>query len=546
MARRKSRKKKKISILTNSNEVEAVSYARVSSEMQRDNFSVAAQHKANREFAKRKGWQIIQEYTDVGSGTDMDNRPAFQLMIEDAQAGRFQHIICYKLDRFSRSVLDTLEMLQELEQIGVTFSSSTEQFDFTTPIGKVLLMLLAAFAQLFIDNLRQEVLKGQTQRAEEGFWMQRLAFGYTTKKEILANKHNTERRDEIALVHLYEAEEKARKEEKFVADATAIRDKDADGVRLMFDLALSGRASLQNIADALHEKGYVPTGRAGRLSLDRWTRDSVYKALKNKFYAGYVLYREKRYRGNHVPIITIEEFDETQEMMRGRRIRQTPNKKSRIYLLSGLMRCAKCGNSIRATYRKYKNKEYRYYRCSLPLKSGKCDQGNVQAFDIESMIVNFFMNMKIPANWQDKILAHIEASQDDTKETIDDLKTRLKNIGILFEHNAMTFDQYEEKRQKITSELARLKPIAPISTQLDKIAMILDNFKLFWKKATREERHELMNVLIDHIALDQDATHITAQLVINPASKLLFDVAVESVEVFEIKRKRKAKKKKRG
>lgn len=550
MGKRKRRKKeKKISLILSSEE-DAISYARVSSRMQEDNYSSSAQHRGNREFAKRKGWRIVREYTDVGSGTNTE-RSAFQEMLEDAKAGKFQHIICHKLDRFSRSVIDTLDMLQELEEYGISFSSSTEQFDFATPIGKVLLTLLAAFAELYVDNLRQETIKGQTERAAQGLWGSRLSFGYSPKYKILADAE-TSKRDEVALVNLFQVEKEAQAKNTFVPDATAIQDRNAEGVRLMFELASSGYASLQDIANALAENDYVPTGRGGGASLDRWTRDSVAYALKNLFYAGYVLYRGKYYEGSHKAIVTREEFDFAQKTMSSRAIKRGSSKVHRFYLLSQLMICAKCGGRIRATYRPYTTKdgqrmEYLYYRCSTPLKSGKCTLKNVGCFEIETLVSDFFMKIEIPENWQDEILRRLQSyiNNDQDRETRNQLETRLKNIGILFEFDELTPEEYQARRVEIRQKLNKISPPS-INPQLDKIIVILNDFKLFWKEATPEERQQLMQILIDHIVLDQDDEKIYAQVHIKPSAKILFDIVTGEEKAIQLVKKREKKERKRG
>jgi len=490
--------------------------------MQKTNFSVAAQHRANREFAERKKWVIYKEYTDVGTGTDMD-RLAFQQMLADAKSGKFKYIICAKFDRFSRSVIDTLYILDELQKYDVLFCSATEQFDFSSPFGKLLLLLLIGFAELFIDNLRQEVIKGQTERAAQGYWMQRLSFGYTTKKEILENGKGEEKRDEIALVNLYEVEKEAQANERYVSDDTAIQDRNATGVKLMFELAISGRSSLQNIADALHEEGYRPTRRAGIRTLERWSRDSVAKALKNRFYAGYVLYRGEYYRGNHKAILTREEFDDAQEAMKARSKKRLPGKNSkvkRVYMLSGLMICAKCGGAIRSTYRVYKPKtgehiEYQYYRCSTPLKSGKCDLENVAANDIEIAVALFLANIQIPTDWQEQLVNRLHNHTNGSDATIEQLERRLYNIQVLFEFGELERDKYETKRNEIKRQIKELAPTT-ISTSLDDIVAMLQDFPLFWQQAMEQERQRLIQTIIDKIELDQDNNKIMATITVKP------------------------------
>lgn len=104
-------------------------YARVSSEMQHDNFSIDSQDRINTQFCGLRGWQIVAKYVDDGYSAKTTNRPDFERMLADARLQKFDVIVCCKLDRFSRSILDILTTLNELEKYRVSFASATEQHD---------------------------------------------------------------------------------------------------------------------------------------------------------------------------------------------------------------------------------------------------------------------------------------------------------------------------------------------------------------------------------------------------------------------------------
>ena len=96
------------------------------------------------------------------------HRPAFQQMLDDARQGQFDVLVCHKLDRFSRSLVDVLLTLDELQQCNVTFASASEPIDFTTPIGCMMLVILAFFAEWYLQNLSAETTKGKRARFEAG------------------------------------------------------------------------------------------------------------------------------------------------------------------------------------------------------------------------------------------------------------------------------------------------------------------------------------------------------------------------------------------
>src|SRR3954469_13296315 len=132
-------------------------YYRVSSEEQVDGFSLDAQRRILLDFCQTKGWDVADEYAYEGissRGDQIEKRPQFKRLLEDAEAGALDVVVVHKLDRFSRNIRVTFDSLARLDAAGVLFTSVVEhQFDFTTPMGKVMLALLAAFAQYFADNL---------------------------------------------------------------------------------------------------------------------------------------------------------------------------------------------------------------------------------------------------------------------------------------------------------------------------------------------------------------------------------------------------------
>ncbi|HUG13972.1 MAG TPA: recombinase family protein [Thermomicrobiales bacterium] len=133
----------------------AALYIRVSSEEQVDGYSLDAQQRAGRAYCEAHGWEIVNEYRDEGKSArteDLTKRPAFAAMLADSQRGSFDIIVVHKLDRFSRNLKVTLETLDRLNTSGVAFVSINENMDFSTPIGKVILVTLGAFAQYYSDN----------------------------------------------------------------------------------------------------------------------------------------------------------------------------------------------------------------------------------------------------------------------------------------------------------------------------------------------------------------------------------------------------------
>ena len=129
--------------------MKAVIYVRVSTDKQ----EAENQLGQLRPFCKRADYEIVEEYVDVLSGQS-DNRPGFNQMFKDAHKRKFDLIVFWALDRFSRSgTLYTLQKLQELENLGIGWESYQEQhFRSTGPFKDMLISILATVAVLRPSN----------------------------------------------------------------------------------------------------------------------------------------------------------------------------------------------------------------------------------------------------------------------------------------------------------------------------------------------------------------------------------------------------------
>lgn len=154
-------------------------YIRVSSAEQLEGYSMDAQEHIVSQYAALRGWSDVEFHAESTSAftDDVAKRPVFAAMIEAARRGEYDTIIVHKLDRFARSLVVTLTELAELERAGVAFVSVAEQFDFTTPIGRVVLATLAAFAEFYSRNLSTEVKKGLAERKAAGLAHGRVPWG---------------------------------------------------------------------------------------------------------------------------------------------------------------------------------------------------------------------------------------------------------------------------------------------------------------------------------------------------------------------------------
>ncbi|MDE8721482.1 recombinase family protein, partial [Alistipes putredinis] len=137
-------------------------------------------------YCQIKDWNVYKVYTDGGFSGSNTERPALEKLIKDAKDKKFDTVLVYKLDRLSRSQKDTLYLIEEIFiKNGIEFLSLQENFDTSTPFGKAMIGLLAVFAQLEREQIKERMQLGKLGRAKAGKAMMwaKVAYGYTYNKE---------------------------------------------------------------------------------------------------------------------------------------------------------------------------------------------------------------------------------------------------------------------------------------------------------------------------------------------------------------------------
>lgn len=461
----------------------AAIYIRVSSDKQVEGYSLDQQLEICQQFCKSRGWHHTATFCDDGYSAKTTERPAFQEMLSAASIGEFDIIVVHKLDRFSRSIVDVLVTLRELEKTGITFSSASEVFDFSTPWGMVILVLIAAFAEWYLANLSEETKKGKLGRALDGEYGGRLAFGYTAHYKIHGG------------------------------DGTAVPDPvTSKGYRLALDLARTGRYSLNAIAKTLNEEGFRPTGRAGKKrSLEYWTHDSVSTMLKNRFYLGEITHRGKTLPGNHAPLCTIEEWEEAQQAMTARSLIDSGvNKNTRVYLFSNIIKCAHCGIPMRGSYgvnkRGGKNVERRYYRCMAREHHIDCPQRMIRADEYEALVGEWLTKITLPSNWHEVLVKRVKEKPVSKKSgpSLKQLELRLKRTIELYQNGDIEPQDFYKERDTLKAQISAAQAVTAPPPAMQQAADLLKNIPALWEVATPEERRDWIHAIASEIIVKDD------------------------------------------
>lgn len=484
----------------------AAIYARYSSEMQRDGYSIEAQLNACRDLCNQRGYTIHAEYVDQAKSGKDTKRPAFQEMLGDARQGRFNVLVCHKLDRLSRNLGDILNVIDDLRNRSVTFVSVGEPFDFTTPSGGIMLAVMGALAQWYRENLALEVAKGKKAKAKAGGHNGIIPTGY----KLIVDESRPVRANE-------------KPPTKIVLSDLAPHIRDA------FELYATDTATDSDVANMLNSRGLTTNSHWGNRP---FTKDTITAILKNKFYAGYVVYRgmsdikresgiRKRNskkdavysKGDHEPIISEELFERCMIVRnkRGDKFRGIhPATGGRVYLLQRIGRCAQCGQSLRAT--RY-TRVTEGYRCTSHERglSCSCIQKRVSQLAIIDQLAEIVKGLQLNDEMRDdarRIIASDEAAAKYEAEKRK-LEAELGRVSKVYRMGAMTEAQFERDILRIRASQADLIP-PPSMTGMQGALETLSNMSELWTGATMTERQEILQTVFEEIFVNTDTVQITA------------------------------------
>jgi DNA invertase Pin-like site-specific DNA recombinase len=495
-------------------------YYRYSSDEQSDGWSIEAQDKACKGFiASHADWTLDgKPYIDEAWSGKTVHRPAFQQMMADARAGQFDIVVCHKLDRFSRSLVDVLLTLDELQKVNVSFASASESIDFTTPSGRMMLVMLAFFAEWYLQNLSAETTKGKLARFEAGYWNGDLRFGYSKAEAGQEMKNGM-------IKKLYKP----------------VPNLDAKFVVLAYEMCAAGQTD-QEVADELNRLGSRtyrlianPKAKAGpdtEPALRRgWVKDSV-GALFNReaaqFYLGNMLYigekeRKKLERdqqpqirkGTHEAIITPDMYDRA---MASRVTRYNPGRlmtlqSTRLYLLGGgIAHCACCGKPLRSISSPCGEK-HQYYRCAAWLRDEPCGASRQQVREdlLAEQLEAYIAALELPDDWRKRVQALLASKSQtaDLEKRRNDLRSQLRRLNYQYEQGLIEeadVPAYEKKAQRLIREINSI-----VITGADHTLDMCEHAVAFystWGKADKAHRHAILKEMLDAVYVDTDTKRI--------------------------------------
>ena len=450
--------------------VKAAIYIRVSTEAQsEEGYSIDAQKEQLTAYCISRGIKNYEYYIDGGwSGSNIE-RPEIERLINDVKNDEVSHVIIYKLDRLSRSQKDTLYLVEDLFMPhNVDFISLTENLDTSTPTGRAMIGIIAAFAQLERENIRIRTRMGMLERVKEGYWMGggRVPFGYDYDKD----------------------------------EGVLVPNKDAEKVRKIYDLYI---------------KGYSPQNIANMLGL-KYDRLAV-QILKRKSNYGIIEYNGVEYQGRHEPIISKEVYDEAMSAMISRSITRTYTSD---YFLTGLIYCGKCGAKMR--YKKW-GKNGAKLICysqqnSKPylVKDPDCNQERLWADEVEDFVIKRLLQLK--EERQDmSVVEYTSSALELLAQQKEEIEKKIKRLYNLYSESSddlllETINENKTTLAKINKKLADELKHQTVLSEREVIKESIDNLDVQWEYMTLQEKQTLIRNLVNRVIITDETVRVELKI----------------------------------
>lgn len=217
-----------------------------------DNISIDTQIEVCKRFSENG---IV--YTDKGYSGKNTERPQLQQLIDEIKHGKISKVICYRLDRISRNIVDFYNLYEVMEKHDCSFQSATETFDTSNSMGRAMMGILAIFAQMERENIQQRVRDSYYNRIEDGRWAGGNApFGFDVGK-----------RNEVP---------------------TLVPNNDIEAVKEAFHLyAFMPNISLYKISEILRNKNYGNGMVINQATISRFLRNPIYCVADKSLYQYY-------------------------------------------------------------------------------------------------------------------------------------------------------------------------------------------------------------------------------------------------------------------
>lgn len=414
-------------------------YMRVSTSQQAtDGQSLEAQEKILREYAaNHPNIIIVDTYVDDGiSGTKFDQRDELQRLLSDVKSGRINLILFTKLDRFFRSVRHLMNTLDTLEKYKCEWKAVQENHDNTSPVGKLSITIMAAFAQMESDMDSERIKDVMRLKKSKKEWLNgHVPYGYR-----LVDKH-------------------------------AVPDPErAPAARGLFEQYIAHNSISKLVRDNIALG--APTSTRGMKIL-----------LRNRAYIG-----EAYGIDNYLEPIVSRDVFELANLMLSRNVKSNTK---RDYIFSGLVKCPICGRRMSgATYPK---KKWARYVCNYN-KIGQCSYNHSHGEKkIEQFILSTYQH-----DLESRYLQLKAVKQTDNSAKIAAIYHKIDRLKELYIDELIDIEEYKRDLESYKNEIKALgNPVKKDTGAIEKLLQL--NVLEIYKTLSNAQKRRLWGTVIKSI-----------------------------------------------
>jgi DNA invertase Pin-like site-specific DNA recombinase len=481
-------------------------------------------------FKRENGKCKFEIFEDEGFSGGNIKRPDFQRMMQLIKIKQFDVVAVYKVDRIARNIVDFVNVFDKLEKLGVKLVSVTEGFDPSTPIGKMMMMLLASFAEMERMNTIQRVKDNMCELAKMGRWSGGTPpTGYVVEKvkegakNVTYLKLNIEQGNDIKeifqkYINGYTPLEISRlfkskgKEYKFYTIYSMLRNP-------------TYLKSTKESIKYLENQGYTVYGSpngCGFLPYNRRPRKNGIKGWKDKSMLVGV--------SKHEAVIDLDAWVSVQEKFKIKASNPRPRESQFSFLTGGIMKCT-CGSGLEVTVSRPRvdgTRRY-YFKCrGNRYKENNCSNKSIRVERAEKAVIDFLESIYD----KDVLIKYVNKNKKkcNVDESIKEIKNKLsvnkKSIDSLVEKLILLSDDaakiIADKINKLTEQNVLLKEEL-IKLERKHAFNELDNFnidvlynsiKKFLQARSLADRKRLIKIIINKIVWNSvtQELHITLNI----------------------------------
>ena len=483
-------------------------------------------------FCDYNEYEIAGEYEDAGkSGKSIEGRVSFNQMMDDIKSGKDEvsYVLVFKLSRFGRNAADVLATLQVMQDFGVNLICVEDGIDSSKDAGKLMISVLSAVAEIERENIRVQTMEGRMQKAREGKWNGGFApYGYS-----------------------------------LIDGKLEVNEEEAVAIRVIFDQYVNTDLGANGIAKYLENHGIHKIARQnGKNPL--FDAALIRRIIQNPVYSGKISYGRRRtekvhgtrneYRqvkkddyllvdGLHEALVSEEVWEQAQVKVAAQAKKYEKvnrDKKEKIHLLSGILKCPVCGAGMygNKSIKKRKDgsnyKDFYYYGCKHRnmTRGHKCDykkQVHEEMLDasVAEVISKLVSNPKFSDLIRNKINMEVDTGALD--QEIENYKIQLRKLyhnkdtilsdmdsldyedkhyqrrkTDLENHLYKTYDKIDEAEELLVSAKAKKRSLLADKITGDNIYKALIFFDKLYAQMNESEKREFLSQLVDNVQIYEE------------------------------------------